>query len=202
MITICQSSVQMTLLVLCFALSGCSKNTRTASDLAIQPGLGIRNVCELGWNERQLRIAGNQLQIYRIEGDGWSSERSIVITDLGIVGHVPSGKLEDPVELYTFHMIKGNVHGILYDAFRGRIGNGLSVDACPMSSEALQAQFGTITNNAENARAILPFAQVAEPYRWVTPWGIEQLAYPNLGITFNVRSNVVESVEVYSAGRP
>jgi hypothetical protein len=63
----------------------------------------------------------------------------------------------------------------------------------------VQRHFGMITNRATSPRAIIPFSQAVVPYRWHVPWdGSEQLAYPNLGISFNVRSNEVRSFEVYT----
>lgn len=175
------------------------EKTRESTQLVIQPGIGIQHVCEIGWTEQRIRKTIESVHVYHIEGEDWSSERSVILTELGIICHVPSGKKDDLIEKITVHLSNSATHGVRLEAFHGRIGQGLMSAEPPIRTASVLEHFGVITNQADNVQAILPYAQVALPYRWVTPWGVEQLAYPNLGITFNLRSNTVESVEVYAA---
>jgi hypothetical protein len=122
---------------------------------------------------------------------------------VGAIAHVPSGNTNDPIATITFYTKAYNIGVIpgieIRSPFRGTVSTGLSFEKGPVSRREVEANLGVIDNYATNLQTIAPFARVARPYWWKTPWGTEDLAYPNQGISFSIKSNEVISFEIYPA---
>ncbi len=189
-------------------LSGC-KPSPTISDnapLVVQSGRGVINLCEIGMTFPQVRAATGDASIHRIHDSMWPRNqwrhgRVVCIPSLGAYSFLSSN---GPLSEIGFKVRPGLVMpGVSIGApFRGKLGDKLSFSGGPVSKMDLEKQFGVIVRATTNITETLELRQRPEPFRWIGNDGKEVLMYPEVGVAFELESNVVTSFQVFRPAKP
>ncbi|MBM3859467.1 MAG: hypothetical protein FJ395_07445 [Verrucomicrobia bacterium] len=182
------------LLLAALILLGCSPALMSArnSPPTVQPGRGVRQVCEVGMTVQQVGKRSTGVT---------TRAGFIIVPSVGAVGLIGARKEKERIENITFYATP-YVHGVIPGLeirvpFRGTVDRRLSFEQGGVSRKDVETAFGVISNYAPNLRAIIPFANAARPYWYNDPVGSEVLYYPNKGIHFNIVSNEVTSFTVF-----
>jgi hypothetical protein len=194
--------------VICLAMASCSPGVQCdpLPEWTVFPGVGIPNVCQLGMTAEEVCKTNKGAVSICLTGQEWRSECSLVVPSTAAIGHIPSGNPTEPIETITFYT-QPYKHGVIAGVeinvpFRGKINQGPSFGQGSVRRRDIENCFGVINNHATNLVAISALSQTRQPFWWSSPWGTDELWYPDKGISFSLRSNVVISLEVFRPDSP
>ena len=176
-------------------LVGCGHQARypDTSSLAVLPGRGITNVCEIGMTLAQVVSATGDATTYTWLHDGrpWQNGRLLFVPSLAATSLVSN---RGPISEIVFRVQRAELlAGVeVTTPFRGRLAPSLSFEKGKVSKADVIKHFGEVERVATNLtwaadwrRQPASFAceSAGHPYGYV--W------YPRLGVGFVLTSNLV-----------
>ncbi len=187
---------------------GCQKSPTIADNSAIvvQPGVGIANVCEIGMDFSQIRMATGDATTQGIY-DGSLSWRRLashgrgrfmLVPSLGAIAAIGIDESISLVEFYVRPHKEKIVSGLeVSTPFRGSLGKLLSFKDSVVSNRQVETIFGSVTQVATNAAEALVFRRNSQAFVHRRGDGVEEIWYPTRGVAFVFETNVVTSFQIY-----
>jgi hypothetical protein len=191
------------------ALFGCSlpRNESNAS-LTVVPGLGIKNVLEIGMKLSDIRKANPDILIDREVGD--DEVRRAIVPSLG-ASLSSSAKDATVSRLYFIVDMRTYVSNSLpvgFQIFRGSLSCGLSFSEVGVRREQVTGVFGVPSNTVDQSSIPLNqrrdgeeklgrFLNKGESVSWRSAKEVELLIYPAQGIVFKLIHNIVYAFDIF-----
>ena len=191
---------------------GCQKSP-TAIDnsaLVVQPGLGISNFCEVGMTLSQIRRANGKTTTHGIYDDSlswrrlesWGRGRFVLVPSLAAIAPIGENQPVPLIEFYVQPYRAPMIPGLeVREPFRGKLAGDLSFKDRAVGKQEIERAFGSVNQVATNAAEALEFRKKGSRFTHRISDGVEELWYPDKGVAFLLRSNVVASFQVYRASR-
>lgn len=200
----------MVVLVGCGLLSGCQKSPTILdnSNLVVQPGRGISNLCEVGMTFSQIKRATSDASSHGVYDDSFSWRRLessgrgrfVLVPSLAAIAPIGENQPTAFIEFYVSPYRAPLIPGLeVREPFRGKLGSSLSFKDRPVSKMAVENVFGSIGQVATNTAEALEFRKKGERFIQKRSDAVEEAWYPDKGITFVFESNVVTSFRVFRA---
>jgi hypothetical protein len=187
---------------------GCQRSPTVLdnSNLVVQPGVGISNLCGLGMTFAQIRKTTGDATTHGIHYDGfwrrrrgsWGHGPSVLIPSLAAITDVGE---DQPISSISFHLRPYRaplIPGLeIEKPFRGKLGSSLSFKDSPTAKLEIEKIFGPVSQVASNGAEALAFRQKGERFGRQRRDSVEELWYPDKGIAFVFETNVLTSFRVY-----
>jgi hypothetical protein len=176
------------------------------SDLVVQPGRGITNLCELGMSFSEIKQAAGGATTHGIYDDSlswrrlesWGRGRFACFPSLGAVAPIeddqPIAMIEFYVQRYRALMVPGLE---VRNPFRGSLGESISFKDGSVDRFAIEGAFGTSSLISTNAAEALQFRKQGQDFVLQRGGGEEEVWYPKKGVAFVLVSNLVMSFQVF-----
>lgn len=180
---------------------------KDTSEVIVEPGRGVSNICEVGMTFRQIKRANPDARTHGPDDSSWKLERLIgrryiLISSLSAVGHADENGRLSLISFYVSpYDSSRTVPGlIISNRFFGRIGTQLSFQSGSVGRNQIEKAFGTVQQGVTNsggaiARIAVDSIRKGEPYI-VKQGDTEAIYYPLLGLRFQLKSNAVVSFAV------
>jgi hypothetical protein len=178
------------------------------SQVAVFPGLGVSNVCEVGMTYRQIQTASPDASTHGLRDrtgnqGSWVDGRFALIPSLGAITFLGTNQ---PASIIEFHVRPHSgelISGLeVRNPFRGRIGNILSFKDHSVGGQEVEAAWGSVTHTATNDQGTFDLIRWGERFRLSRTASVEEIWYPQAGIAFVLESNVVSSFKVFQMRVP
>jgi hypothetical protein len=193
-------------------ICACSNSSRTrsviteSSDVIVEPGRGVTNVCEVGMNFAQIKRATQDATLHTLRHR--SDSRCVLVPGLGATANLDDN---GNVQLILFHPVpfdsSGTAPGLLVtNPFRGRLGAQLSFKNGRIGRNQIESAFGGIQQNLTNSpmtitRISVDSIKKGEPVSFRCG-NKEEIGYPRLGLGFVLEGDVVTSFGVSKPEKP
>lgn len=196
--------------LVCGLMLACQKSPKVidSSNLVIQPGLGISNLCEVGMTFTEIKKATGDATtrgshydpFWRRPLGTWGRGDFVLVPSLGVIAPIGENQPTAAIWFYVRPHREPLISGLEIDnPFRGKLGDNLSFKDRPVGKLEVEKVFGSVSEFATNGAHALEFRKKGERFCERLRDSVEELWYPDQGVAFRLTSNVVTSLRVFKA---
>ena len=189
-------------------ISGCSDSSGSrvvvsdSTNVVVEPGRGVSNVCEVGMTYEQIKRATDDASMH-----GSAGSQCVLVPGLGAIANLDNrARVESVLFFVRPYDSSSTAPGLVITRpFCGSLGDRLSFGG-PIRKNQIEAAFGEIRQGITNSEATISYVSVdtikkGEPL-FVRHGEKEELYYPQHGLRFVLEGDAVVSFGVSRPEKP
>ena len=191
--------------VVCILITlGCNHDTTVefGSNLCFEPGLGVRNVCEIGMTLSQIKKGVNSVSTFSSSGkesllNRWKKGRYALIPSLSAVTFLGTNQPISIIDVYVVPFESKSIPGLkITQPFIGKIKDGPSFEERDVTRTEVESIYGVIDCNIQDVNKSAETLLAQKSYYIERTDGVVELWYLDQGVAFITESNVVTSFKI------